>query len=88
MNDVNVTCTLKELLSQILLVKLHRKESGLSRPKLEIIRTSESREVSPLLPKMILNLGFRIQWTLWRLSGIDLLAIVKWYTRSTSFLEH
>ena len=57
--------------------------TDLSRPKLEIIRTSEAWEVSPLLPEMITaGLCFRIQWILWRLSGIDLLAVVKYYTRS------
>ena len=59
--------------------------TDLSRPKLKLIRPSK---VSPLLEMITAGLCFRIQWILWRLLGINLLAIAKTYTRSTSFVEH
>ena len=41
-------------------------------------------KVSPLLEMIKAGLCFRIQWILWKLSGIDLLAIAEQYKRYRS----
>ena len=77
----NLTC--KTTWAGILLALIYKDQSSKS------YEPASPREVSPLLPEMVTaGLRFRIQWILWRLLGIDLLAVVKWYTHSTSFLEH
>ena len=77
----NLTC--KTTWAGIFLALIYKGQSS------KLYEPASPGEVSPLLPEMITaRLCFRIQWILWRLSGIDLLAVVKWYTRGTSFLEH